>query len=134
MRSFLAIIFGVAMALVLLLWFHYRTENYKKVYSVFIVATNLNTLSTNATICYSNEQLRRTVQDSELLEKAGIAAFDFDKTNLFVCIVGGCTVERVVARQDMGMVLLRRSSANGISFTVFQGKKRFFQFTTPRDP
>ena len=109
----------------------YRGERYQIVHSAFLSVTNRDVLSQEAILCYSNDQLAKAVKSKAILDEAGMGRFNLDESNVIACIVSNYTVERVVGRQNFGLIVLQRSPTNGISFTVFKGTKRFLQFNYP---
>src|SRR2546421_1229466 len=125
---FVGCLTGVAL-IVFLFWAqYYRAEEYQIVHTAFVVGTNQNLISSRSAICYSNEQLRRAVKETNVLERAGLTPYNLDQPNLIACIISNYVVEKVVGRANLGFILVHQSTTNGISFTVFKGTKRFLQF------
>jgi hypothetical protein len=110
----------------------FRAEHYRIVYTAFLTGTNLDVLSGPEALCYSNKQLKEAVKRSDILDRAGMLAFNLDEPDLMACIISNCTVQEIVGRDDFGLIILKPSQTNGISFTVFKGTKRFLQFNDPR--
>ena len=125
------VLVGLALVVLLLVVRHYRAEQYQIIHAVFLTTTNYGELEKPAALCYSNEQLTQAVKTPAILDEAGMKAFNLDGTNLIACIVSNYTVEKVLGRQNFGLIILRKSQTNGVSFTVFKGTKRFLQFNYP---
>ncbi|MFA6546083.1 MAG: hypothetical protein WCS99_16815 [Limisphaerales bacterium] len=119
---------GLVVLVLLVLAYHYRGERYEIVHTAFLSTTNQEALLKQGTVCYSNKELKDAVQIGEFLDQAGMKSFNLDETNLIACVISNYTVERVVGRQNFGLILVQKSATNGISFTVFRGKKRMLQF------
>ena len=119
---------GLVLVVLVLLVHHYRAEQYQIIHAVFLTPTNQAVLHESAALCYSNEQLAQAVQAAAIVDEVGMRAFNLDGTNLIACIVSNYTVEKIVGRQGFGLIVLRKSHTNGVSFTVFKGTKRFLQF------
>lgn len=122
---------GLVLVVGVLVVRHYKAERYQIIHAVFLSTPKTSVLQEPATLCYSNEQLTQAVKEPELLDQAGMKSFNLDGTDLIACIVSNYCVEKVVGRQNFGLIILRRSETNGISFTVFRGRKRFLQFHYP---
>jgi hypothetical protein len=122
------ILIGAGLIILLLLVHHYRAEQYQIIHAVFLTTTNQDMLRQPAALCYSNEELRQAIKTFKVLDQAGMKSFNLDGTNLIACVIPNHTVERVLGRQDFGLIILRKSPTNGISFTVIKGTKRFLQF------
>ncbi len=118
----------VASTIVLSLIAHYRGERYEIVQAVFIVTTNIQTLNQPAALCYSNKELRDAAMLFEGLNLVDMKTVDLDGSHYMACIGPNHTVDKVVGRQDFGLIILHKSTTNGVSFTLFKGTKRFLQF------
>jgi len=125
------VLVGLALLVFLLVVRHYRAEQYQIIHAVFLTTTNYGDLQQPATLCYSNEELTQAVKTPAILNEAGMGAFNLDGSNLMACIVSNYTVEKVLGRQNFGLIILRKSQTNGVSFTVFKGTRRFLQFNYP---
>lgn len=125
------ILTGTAFAALLIIMHHYRGEQYQIVHAVFLTTNTQGLLQQPAALCYSNEQLAEAVKTTNLLDQVGMGSIDLDHTHLIACVVSGYTVEKVVGRQNFGLVILHKSPQPGVSFTVFRGTKRFLQFHYP---
>jgi len=123
-----ALFFSVALVILVFLAQHYRAERYQIIHTAFVSGTNQDALVEVAAICYSNEQLRKAVKDTNILDQAGMSAFNLDKPDLVACVISNYTVKEVVGRDELGFIVVRKSLTNGISFVVFKGKKRMLQF------
>ena len=95
-----------------------------------LLVTEIEAITADASLT-PTERLRQAVKAPELLDQAGMKALNLDGTNLIACVVSNYCVEKVVGRQNLGLIILRRSETNGTSFTVFKGTKRFLQFHYP---
>ena len=120
------ICFGLLVLLVVARY--YRAEHYQIVHTAFFPTTNWDALEQPAILCYSNEELKQSVNAPAVQDKLGMKSFDLDRGGLIACVLSNYVVEKVVGRQNFGLIILRKSQTNGISFTVFKGTKRFLQF------
>ena len=120
-------------AVLLCVAYRYRAEHYEIVHSVFLTDTDVRTEVLHGAVCYSNRELSEAVKSTALLSRAGMTAFDCDTPNLIACIIPNYTIEKVVGRDDFGLIILQRSATNGVTFAVIRGTKRMLQFNYPQD-
>jgi hypothetical protein len=122
------ILIGVGLLVLLLLTYHFQVEQYQIIHTAYFSVTNKDLLNHPAVLCYSDAQLREAGVITNALDQACMNSFNSDRTDLIACIVPNYIVERIVGRQDIGFIVLRKSPTPGISFTLFKGTKRFLQF------
>jgi len=121
------VLIGVAFVFLLLV-LHDRGEKYEIIHATFVSVTNSDMLQQRAALCYSNKDLMEAAERFGVLDQVETKSYNLDEPNLIACIVPNYSVERVVGRQDFGLIIMRKESTSGISFTVFKGTKRFLQF------
>jgi len=112
--------------------YRYRAEHYGIVHEVFLTDAEARTLVLHGAVCYSNRELSDAVTSTTLLSRAGMDAFDLDERHLIACIIPNYTIEKVVGRDDFGLIILKRSTTPGVTFAVVRGTKRLLQFNYPK--
>jgi hypothetical protein len=123
------ILAGILIVALLVWWWwaaNIAVEEYQIVHAVYL--TNQDVLIDNGAVCYTREQLLRAVTSPGVLDQAGMNAFNLHEHGLIACMMSNYTVKEVVGRGDIGLIILKKSPTNGVSFTVVQGHSRFLQF------